>query len=167
MRLIGLDPSLSRTGWGIIDVAGRELAFVASGAVRTYPRQTMAERLGRLDRELGEVLEAHRPAAAAIEQIFVNRNPRSTLALGLARGAAFVAVARRSLPVHEYSPSTVKLAVTGEGRAGKEQVAALVRRILPAAVAETHDASDALAVAICHASHARTYARLTVTGGRP
>ncbi len=166
MRLIGLDPSLRCTGWGIIDVAGRDLAFVASGAVRTDPRETMARRLGRLDRELGAILDSHDPEAAAIEKIFVNRNPRSTLALGLARGAAFVAVARRDLPVHEYAPTTVKLAVTGQGNADKERVAALVCGLMPAAAAETLDASDALAVAICHASRTRPHARFVVTGGR-
>jgi len=167
VRLIGLDPSLTRTGWGIIDVKGRDFAFVASGAVRTNPKQTMAERLGHLDCELGKVLETHGPAEAALEQIFVNRNPRSTLALGLARGAVFVSVARRQMPVHEYAPATVKQAVTGQGNASKERVAALVRALLPKATLETHDASDALAVAICHANHARSHARLVVTGGCP
>lgn len=166
MRLIGLDPSLTRTGWGIIDVKGRELDFVASGAIRTNPKQTMAERLGHLDRELGAVLDAHDPTEAVVEQIFVNRNPRSTLALGLARGAVFASVARRELRVHEYAPATVKQAVTGHGNASKEQVAALVRMLLPRAIVETHDASDALAVAICHANHARTLARLAHSGSR-
>ncbi len=166
MRLIGLDPSLVQTGWGIIDVQGRDLSFVASGAIRTRSGHPMAERLGLIDDELGKVLALHEPDEAALEQVFGNRNPRSTLALGQARGAVFVAVARRSLPVHEYAATTVKQAVTGHGHASKEQVAALVRMQLPRSKAETHDASDALAVAICHANHALMHARTIRARGR-
>lgn len=166
MRLIGLDPSLVQTGWGIIDVQGRDLSFVASGAIRTRPRDTMAERLSVIDAELGAVLASHEPDEAALEQVFGNRNPRSTLALGQARGAVIVAVARCRLPVHEYAATTVKQAVTGHGHASKEQVATLVRMQLPRSKAETHDASDALAVAICHANHALMHARTARAGGR-
>ena len=166
MRLIGLDPSLVQTGWGIIDVQGRDLSFVASGAIRTRARHTVAERLGRIDAELGEILASHAPDEAALEQVFGNRNPRSTLALGQARGAVIVAVARCRLPVHEYAATTVKQAVTGHGHASKEQVAALVRMQLPRSEARTHDASDALAVAICHANHALVQARTVQAGGR-
>ncbi len=166
MRLIGLDPSLVQTGWGIIDVQGRNLSFVASGAIRTRTRDTLAERLGLIDAELGKVLASHAPDEAALEQVFGNRNPRSTLALGQARGAVIVAVARGRLPVHEYAATTVKQAVTGHGHASKEQVAALVRMQLPRSKAETHDASDALAVAICHANHALMQARTARAGGK-
>ena len=166
MRLIGLDPSLVQTGWGIVDVQGRDLSFVASGAIRTRSGHPMAERLGLIDDELGRVLALHEPDEAALEQVFGNRNPRSTLALGQARGAVFVAVARRRLPVHEYAATTVKQAVTGHGHASKEQVAALVRMQLPRSVAKTHDASDALAVAICHANHALMQARAGGAGSR-
>lgn len=166
MRLIGLDPSLVQTGWGIIDVQGRNLSFVASGAIRTRTRDTLAERLGLIDAELGKVLASHAPDEAALEQVFGNRNPRSTLALGQARGAVIVAVARGRLPVHEYAATTVKQAVTGHGHASKEQVAALVRMQLPRSKAETHDASDALAVAICHANHALMRARTARAGGK-
>ncbi len=126
----------------------------------------MAERVGRLDHELGKILETHAPTEAALEKIFVNRNPRSSLALGLARGAIFGSVARRKLQVHEYAPATVKQAVTGHGNASKTQVATWVGMLLPGATMDTHDASDALAVAICHASHARAFGSARTVGGR-
>ena len=145
MRLIGLDPSLVQTGWGIIDVQGRDLSFVASGAIRTRSGHPMAERLGVSSMmNLGRVLALHEPDEAALEQVF--RQSQSTLRHWRSDRpvvAVFVAVARRRLPVHEYAATTVKQAVTGHGHASKEQVAALVRMQLPRSTAKTHDASDA------------------------
>lgn len=160
MRLLGLDPGLRRTGWGVIDAGRGLLAAVACGEVPIPPSLPLAGRIAALDRALAAVLAEHRPGEAAVEEVFVNRNPRSSLLLGLARGAAFAALARGGLAVHEYPSATVKKALTGNGRAGKAQVAAMVRTLLPRARPATSDAADALAVAICHAHHAETRAVL-------
>lgn len=167
MRLLGLDPGLRQTGWGIIDAGRGSLEAVACGEVPTLSELPLAERIGEIDRALAAVLAAHRPEAAAVEEVFVNRNPRSSLRLGLARGAAFAALARGGLAVHEYPSATVKMALTGNGRADKAQVEAMVRTLLPRARPATPDAADALAVAICHAHHAETRAGLALAGAGP
>lgn len=167
MRLLGLDPGLRRTGWGIVDAGRGTLAAVACGEVPVPADLAVAERIGAIDRALAAVLDEHRPEAAAVEEVFVNRNPRSSLLLGLARGAAFAALARVGLPVHEYPSATVKKALTGNGHAGKAQVEAMVRLLLPRARPATPDAADALAVAICHAHHAETRAGLARAGAAP
>ena len=132
MIIIGLDPGLGCTGWGVIRAEGNRLGHIANGQVRTDPKQALADRLVRLDQALGEVIEAHQPAAAAVEEVFLNDNPQSTLKLGQARGVILLAAARRGLEVGEYAPRLIKKAVVGVGGA---------------------DAADALAVAITHAHH--------------
>jgi crossover junction endodeoxyribonuclease RuvC len=156
MRLIGIDPGLQRTGWGIIDVEANRLRAVAAGVVRSTAGRGLAERLAELYTGLSAVIVAWQPVAAAVEETFVNKNPTSTLKLGQARGIALLAPALAGLPVHEYATNSVKSAVVGAGHASKDQVAMMVQRLLPGLGPQTADATDALAVAICHAHHAQT-----------
>jgi crossover junction endodeoxyribonuclease RuvC len=160
MRVLGLDPGLRNTGWGIIDMDGNRLSHVADGVVRSDDRLSLAERLAQLHQGVRQVIAQYHPHAAAVEQTFVNKNPESTLKLGQARGAVLLAPALDGLPVAEYSPASVKQAVVGTGRAAKEQVGMMVRTLLPGCPVDSPDAADALAVAICHAHHAGTMARL-------
>src|SRR5690242_2572926 len=156
MRVLGLDPGLRHTGWGVIDIAANRLTHVADGVVHAPTDGPLAERLVSLFRQLGEVLGRFRPDEAAVEETFVNKNAASTLRLGVARGVVLLAPAERGVPVAEYSANLIKKSVVGAGHAGKEQVQLMVQRLLPGcAIAET-DAADALAVAICHAHHAGT-----------
>jgi crossover junction endodeoxyribonuclease RuvC len=156
MRVLGLDPGLRHTGWGVIDVTGNRLSHVADGVVSAPVALPLGERLVALFRQITEVLERFRPDEAAVEQTFVNQNPASTLKLGVARGVVLLAPAERGLPVAEYSPNMVKKSVVGVGHADKGQVALMVRRLLPGCAITKADAADALAVAICHAHHAGT-----------
>lgn len=161
MRLLGLDPGLRVTGWGVIEVADNRLRPVADGIVRSDDSLSLAERLAQLHRGLVAVIERFDPAEAAVEETFVNRNPASTLKLGQARGVALLAPAARGIPVAEYAPALVKQAVVGTGRAAKDQVGLMVRTLLPGCLVSSPDAADALAVAICHAHHRATARRLT------
>ena len=159
MRLIGLDPGLRLTGWGVIDVEGNRLRHVAHGAVKVPADQSLAERLRALFEAIAAVVAEQRPTEAAVEETFVNVNPGSTLKLGQARGVVMLAPAQAGLPVFEYSANLVKKSVVGAGHADKHQVAMMVGRLLPGVVA-TADAADALAVAICHAHHRATAKRI-------
>jgi crossover junction endodeoxyribonuclease RuvC len=149
-RIIGFDPGLRRTGWGVIDVAGSRLSFVACGTVKTV-EGSLAERLLQLHDGIGSVLEAAQPDEAAVEQTFVNRDAVATLKLGHARAIALLVPARAGLSVAEYAPNQVKKTVVGVGHADKEQVHAMVKMLLPQSDADGPDAADALAVAITHA----------------
>ena len=151
MLILGLDPSLTCTGWGIIAKSGNRLTHVANGQVRTDPSASLPDRLVTLDRELTDVILTHRPDCAAVEEVFVNKNPQSTLKLGQARGVALLAAARAGLPVSEYATRLVKKAIVGTGGAEKAQVQAMLKVLLPAAKVTGADAADALAVAIAHA----------------
>ena len=153
MRLLGIDPGLQHTGWGLIDADGNRLRFVAAGAISTDTAQGLALRLDALYRGLQRVIAGHRPEAAAVEETVVNRNAASSLKLGQARGVALLAAAHAGLPVSEYASKTVKRAVVGTGAAEKRQVAMMVRTLLPGCSQLGADAADALAVAICHAHH--------------
>jgi crossover junction endodeoxyribonuclease RuvC len=153
MRLLGLDPGLRVTGWGVVDVDGNRLSHVADGAIRTDGDAALAHRLAQLYAGLRGVIESWRPDAAAVEETFVNRNPASALKLGQARGIALLAPAEAGLPVAEYPANVVKKSLVGVGHAAKQQVDAMVRMLLPGCAAATTDAADALAVAICHAHH--------------
>jgi len=150
MRLIGLDPGLRLTGWGVIDVEGNRLRHVAHGVIKVATGGTLAERLRDLFDGVDGIVAAHQPVEAAVEETFVNVNPGSTLKLGQARGVVMLAPARAGLPVYEYAANLVKKSVTGAGHADKQQIAMMVGRLLPG-VEATADAADALAVAICHA----------------
>ena len=157
MRVLGLDPGLRHTGWGIIDVDGNRLAHVADGIAHAAADQPLAMRLVALFRQIGAVLERFCPDEAAVEETFVNKNPSSTLKLGVARGVVLLAPAERGLPVAEYSANLIKKSVVGAGHADKTQVQLMVRRILLSGrEIGAADAADALAVAICHAHHAQT-----------
>ena len=155
MLIIGLDPGLGTTGWGIVAKSGSRLSHVANGQVKTDPKAPLAERLVTLDRELTDVILAHRPDTSAVEEVFVNSNPQSTLKLGQARGVCLLALARAGLPVAEYATRLVKKALVGTGGADKAQVQAMLRVLLPGVKLAGADAADALAVAICHAHMAR------------
>ena len=157
MRILGLDPGLRHTGWGIIDMTGSHLRHVADGVVDSDSSQEMVQRLLQIFEGVTAVISQYMPGEAAVEEIFVNRNPASTLKLGQARGIALLAPAQAGLPVAEYAPNMVKKSVVGSGHAAKEQVAMMVHTLLPGSNA-TEDAADALAVAICHAHHAATTA---------
>jgi crossover junction endodeoxyribonuclease RuvC len=156
MRVLGLDPGLRHTGWGVIDVAGNRLRHVADGVVHAPVDRPLADRLVALFRQITEVVERFRPDEAAVEESFVNKNPASTLKLGVARGIVLLAPAERGLPVAEYSANLVKKSVVGAGHADKLQVQMMVRRLLPGCAIAEADAADALAVAICHAHLAGT-----------
>ncbi len=154
-RILGIDPGLQRTGWGVIDSRGNALAFVACGVVATNPSHAMAERLVTLHRGIGEIITRHHPDEAAVEETFLNRNPLSSLKLGHARGALLTTLSLAGLAITEYAATKVKKSVVGVGRAEKQQVGHMVRILLPgsAGFADAADAADALAVAICHAHH--------------
>ncbi|MFN3516422.1 MAG: crossover junction endodeoxyribonuclease RuvC [Novosphingobium sp.] len=151
MIIIGLDPSLSSTGWGIIAKNGNRLSHVANGQIKTDPKLPLAGRLVRLDRELADVIALHRPERGAVEEVFVNQNGQSTLKLGQARGVCLLALGRAGLPVAEYATRLVKKAIVGTGGADKAQVQAMLKVLLPGVQLAGADAADALAVAIAHA----------------
>lgn len=160
MRIIGLDPSLTCTGWGIIEASGNRLTHVANGQVKTDAKAPLAARLLTIDTALAAVIAEYRPETGAVEEVFVNSNAQSTLKLGQARGVCLLALAKAGLSVAEYAPTLVKQAVVGTGRAEKAQVQAMLKVLLPGAAPAGADAADALAVAIAHAHLAGTAARL-------
>lgn len=160
MRVLGLDPGLRVTGWGMIEMIDNRLRYLGDGTIRSDTELSLAERLGQLHRGVLAVIAAWSPDAAGVEQTFVNKNPESTLKLGQARGVVLLAPALAGLEVGEYAPTQVKQAVVGTGRAAKEQVGMMVRTLLPGCLVTSADAADALAVAICHAHHAATARRL-------
>jgi crossover junction endodeoxyribonuclease RuvC len=160
MRVLGLDPGLRATGWGVIEAAPGRLRYLACGVVRAPPEGPLARRLEALYDGLVAVIGGHTPDRAAVEETVVNVNASSSLKLGQARGVVLLAAARAGLEVAEYAARTVKRAVTGTGSASKEQVAMMVRTLLPGALDAGPDAMDALAVAICHAHTTATRARL-------
>jgi crossover junction endodeoxyribonuclease RuvC len=151
IRILGIDPGLGVTGYGVVEKAGSRLHYVASGRIRSNPGGSLAERLSTILDGLAEVIESHQPAEAVVEKVFVNVNPQSTLLLGQARGAAICAAVLARLPVSEYTALQVKQSVVGVGNARKEQVQEMVRRLLGLPGVPGTDAADALACAICHA----------------
>jgi crossover junction endodeoxyribonuclease RuvC len=160
LRLIGLDPGLRNTGWGVIEAAAGRLRYVADGTIHSDETEPLALRLVQLHDGLAEVIGRYAPTEAAVEETFVNKNAASTLKLGLARGIALLVPARAGLAVAEYPANLVKKSVVGGGHADKVQVQAMVRVLLPGCRAASPDAADALAVAICHAHHAETRRRV-------
>ena len=160
MLIIGLDPSLSCTGWGVIEQTGNRLRHIANGQVKTDPKAALAQRLVTIDAALAEVIAEFRPETGAVEEVFVNSNAQSTLKLGQARGVCLLALAKTGMPVAEYAARLVKKAVVGSGGAEKAQVQAMIGILLPGVKLAGADAADALAVAIAHAHLAGTLARL-------
>jgi len=153
MIILGLDPGLGTTGWGVIAADGNRLSHVANGQIRTDPKMELASRLLQLDLELTDLLLEYKPDGAAVEEVFVNSNPQSTLKLGQARGVVLLGASRTGIEVGEYSARTVKKSVVGVGKADKDQVQAMIKILLPGVKLAGADAADALAVAITHAHH--------------
>tara|TARA_R110001592_G_scaffold16881_8_gene71561 strand:- start:29210 stop:29707 length:498 start_codon:yes stop_codon:yes gene_type:complete len=164
MRILGIDPGLQKTGWGVISHSGNALQFVASGLIRTDPKATMSQRLATLYHGIIAVMDEWSPVESAIEETFVNKNPASALKLGQARGVLLMAPAIKGLSVEEYSANKVKKSVVGNGHAAKQQVGAMIKMLLPACGTISEDEADALAVAITHA-HYRTLS-ITISGAK-
>ncbi len=171
MRLIGLDPGLRSTGWGVIEADGNRLRHLANGRVTSDGDGTLGERLLQLFEGLRTVIATWLPDAAAVEETFVNKNPGSTLKLGQARGVVVLVPTLAGVTVYEYTPNLIKKSIVGTGHAAKDQVEAMVHRLLPGVKIDGPDAADALAVAICHAHHYATHRRLATAvvtaGARP
>ncbi|MBK6299453.1 MAG: crossover junction endodeoxyribonuclease RuvC [Sphingomonadales bacterium] len=160
MIILGLDPGLGTTGWGVIAAVGNRLSHIANGQIATDAKAPLPERLVVLDRALTDLMIEYQPETAAVEEVFVNANPQSTLKLGQARGVCLLAAARTGLKVGEYAARLVKKAVVGVGNAEKAQVHAMVGRLLPGVKISGSDAADALAVAITHAHHLASARRI-------
>lgn len=153
MIILGLDPSLTSTGWGIIRAEGSRISHIANGQIKTNAKMALPDRLAYIDTVLAAVIADHSPTIAAVEEVFVNDNPQSTLKLAHARGVILLGCARGGIVVTEYAARLVKKAIVGTGAASKDQVQAMLRVLLPGAKVAGSDAADALAVAICHANH--------------
>jgi crossover junction endodeoxyribonuclease RuvC len=153
IRIIGIDPGLRRTGWGVVESQGNTLRFVAAGSVTSDDKAALAARLVQIHDGLADVLKRVAADEAAVEQTFVNKDASATLKLGQARGIALLVPALAGLPVAEYAPNQVKKAVIGVGHGEKAQIHMMVKVLLPKATFDSHDAADALAIAICHAHH--------------
>jgi len=160
VRILGLDPGLSRMGWGVIEVSGSKLSHVGHGVIVTRAADGLGLRLLALHSAIGRIIAELRPGAIAVEQAFVHKDPSAALKLGHARAIALLAAAQAGLEIAEYAPNHIKKSVVGAGHAGKEQIQAMVRRLLPACGVEAADAADALACAIAHAHLAGTRARI-------
>ena len=156
IRIIGIDPGLRHTGWGIIGVQGTRLSYVADGTIKSDASAPLAERLKQLHEELSEVIGAWQPDEAAVEETFVNKDARATLKLGQARGVCLLVPAQAGVSVAEYAPNLVKKTVVGSGHAEKQQIQAMVKILLPKATPNSADSADALAIAICHAQRRGT-----------
>jgi crossover junction endodeoxyribonuclease RuvC len=165
-RILGIDPGLRITGFGVLDQSGRKLAYVTSGCIRTPHEGPLSTRLKAILDGLAEVIAENRPEQIAIEKVFVNANPQSTLLLGQARGTAICAGVMHDLPIAEYTALQVKQAVVGNGHARKAQVQEMVRRLLALGGAPSPDAADALACAICHAHGGQGLGGLATAGFR-
>jgi len=156
IKLLGLDPGLRKTGWGIIASAGHRLTYVAHGVLESDEKADLAIRLRQLHEGLSYMISKYCPHEAAVEETFVNKNPASTLKLGMARGVIMMTPALHNIPVFEYAANRIKKAVVGVGHADKDQIEVMIRHLLPAAGKVTKDAADALAAAICHAHYRLT-----------
>lgn len=159
MRILGIDPGLEHTGYGVVEVIGNSYRFIACGRVTTKASEPLPQRLVVLASGLGDVIAAHKPEVAAVEEVFVNVNAKSSIKLGQARGVCLLVPSQHGLEVHEYAARLVKKSLVGKGGAEKEQVAHMVKVLLPAAGPKSADAADALAVALTHAHHA-AYAKM-------
>ncbi|MEX2642557.1 MAG: crossover junction endodeoxyribonuclease RuvC [Acetobacterales bacterium] len=164
MRVLGLDPGLRNTGWGVLDIRGNRISHVADGVVRSDSSLQMPDRLVQLHAGLAQVIATYRPDHAAVEETYVNKNPDTTLRLGQARGVVLLTPAEAGVAVFEYGAMQIKKAVVGYGHAQKAQVAMMVRTLLPGAHLDSPDAADALATALCHAHHVQTAASRGLAG---
>jgi crossover junction endodeoxyribonuclease RuvC len=153
IRILGIDPGLRRTGWGVVEIDGNRLTFIACGSVSTDDKADLAVRLVTIHDGLVRIVEEFVPDEAAVEATFVNKDAAATLKLGQARGIAMLVPARASVPVSEYAPNLVKKTIVGAGHGEKAQIRMMIGVLLPKAAPQTHDAADALAIAVCHAHH--------------
>jgi crossover junction endodeoxyribonuclease RuvC len=158
IRILGIDPGLRRTGWGLIACEGNRLIYLACGSVETNERRALAERLVAIHDGLARIVDEFRPDEAAVEATFVNRDAVATLKLGQARGIALLVPAKAGVLVAEYAPNLVKKTIVGAGHAEKAQIRMMIGVLLPKADPQTHDAADALAIAVCHAHHRQSAA---------
>jgi crossover junction endodeoxyribonuclease RuvC len=156
IRIIGIDPGLRRTGWGVIEIAGNRLGFLGCGSVMTREQDGLAERLLAIHDGLARIVDEFEPHEAAVETTFVNKDAKATLKLGQARGIAMVVPARAGVPVAEYAPNVVKKSIVGAGHGDKTQVRMMIGVLLPKADPRSDDAADALAIAVTHAHHRRS-----------
>ena len=152
-RILGIDPGLRHTGWGVIESHGNRLTFIACGHICPNTKRPLAQRLYTLHETLTSIIDTYQPNIAALEETFVNVNPSSTLKLGQARGGILLSLSIAEIPVAEYAATLVKKSLTGVGRADKNQIETMVHHLLPGCTITTNDEADALAIAICHASH--------------
>lgn len=158
MRILGLDPSISSTGWGVIDVEGNRLSYVADGFIPTSAKTSLSARLKLIHDELIRIIELYKPDEASIEITFLNTNPETSLKLSMARGVVFLIPAIYNIPLYEYEPNKIKKTLTGVGKADKNQVETMVKILLPGCHPKNNDASDALAIAITHCNLRNSYA---------
>ncbi len=157
MIIIGVDPGLIKTGWGIINKIDNQVKYIASGAIKTNTKLSLSERLLNIHNEVDKLIKTYKPEYFSIEETFVNNNPVSSLKLGHARGVAILAAALNNIPVFEYSPNLIKKTITGAGKAEKQQMAAMIRYIFPCASPKSEDEVDALCIAVCHCNHIIKY----------
>jgi crossover junction endodeoxyribonuclease RuvC len=150
MIILGIDPALGTTGWGVIDVQGNTSTFVAGGVIKTNAKNTHPQRLKTIYDDMQEIIQTYKPEQVAVEEVYVNSNARTSLLLGQARGITLLVPSLHDVPVFEYTPTEIKKAIAGSGKAAKEQVQLMVKTLLPTAGFITHDTSDALAVSLCH-----------------
>ena len=153
IRILGIDPGLRRTGWGVVEIAGNRLGFIGCGTVATSNEESLAARLVVIHDGLMRILDEFRPDEAAVEATFVNKDAKATLKLGQARGIALVVPAKAGVPVSEYAPNLVKKSIVGAGHCDKAQIRMMIGVLLPKADPSSDDAADALAVAVTHAHH--------------
>lgn len=157
MIIIGIDPGLIKTGWGIIRKIDNQIKYIASGTIKTQPTLPLSERLHNIYSKVDELIKIYKPDEFAIEETFVNKNPLSSLKLGHARGVAILAASLNNLSVFEYSPNLIKKTVTGAGKADKQQMIAMIKYIFPGINLKTEDEADSLSIAICHCNHILNY----------
>ncbi|MDR2527169.1 MAG: crossover junction endodeoxyribonuclease RuvC [Rickettsiales bacterium] len=153
MKVIGIDPGLIKTGWGIVEKQDNNIKYVESGTIYTNTKKSIGERLLNIYNNINYLIELYKPEQFAIEETFVNNNPITSLKLGQARGIAILTSAINNIPFFEYSPNSIKKSVTGVGKAHKEQIMAMIKYIFPSSVVKSEDEADALSVAICHCNH--------------
>jgi len=157
MIIIGIDPGLIKTGWGIIEKIDNQIKYISSGTIKTNTKLPLADRLKNIYENVDKLLKIYKPDAFSIEITFVNNNPVSSLKLGHARGVAILAASLNNIPVYEYSPNLIKKTVTGAGKAQKQQMTAMIKYIFPIVKIETEDQADALCIAICHCNNQNCY----------
>jgi crossover junction endodeoxyribonuclease RuvC len=160
MRILGIDPGLQKTGWGIIEAVDNRLSYISCGLIKTTASLPLYARLAQIDAGLEQVIKLYKPDESAIEITFMNDNPASALKLGVARGAAITCPARLGLMVAEYAPNLIKKSLVGNGHATKDQIGMMIKMLLPTSGKIGADEADALAIAICHAHHAMTKRRI-------